>query len=155
MIITQATKKDLSQILELQYRAYESEAIRYNDFTIPPMTQSLAQIEEEANYSVIIKATIDETVVGSVRAKANNNSCEIGRLIVDPTFQGQGIGTKLLLKIEEYFPNISYFNLFTGTESKDNIRLYKKNGYIEYKTEILNDRISLIFLQKKHNPSMP
>ena len=52
----------------------------------------------------------------------------------------------LLLKIENYFPDINHFELFTGTESEENIRLYKKNGYIENKSKILNDHISLIFL---------
>jgi hypothetical protein len=52
----------------------------------------------------------------------------------------------LLLKIENYFPDINHFELFAGTESEENIRRYKKNGYIENKSKILNDHVSLIFL---------
>ncbi len=149
MKISKANQQDLSQILELQYKAYESEAVRYNDFKIPPMTQSLSQLKEEANHSVIIKALIDGKIIGSVRGKVDKNTCEIGRLIVDPNFQRKGIGTKLLLEIEKYFPNTNRFILFTGVESKSNIRLYKKNGYCEYKTKVLNDRITFVFLQKQ------
>ncbi len=39
-------------------------------------------------------------------------------------------------------------SLFTGIESKDNIRLYKKNGYIEHEIKVLNDHISLQYLIK-------
>ncbi len=38
---------------------------------------------------------------------------------------------------------------YKAYESEENIRLYKKNGYIEYKIKKLNDQISLVFLQKR------
>ena len=42
-----ALKTDLEQILDLQKEAYASEAQIYNDFTIPPLLQTLVDLENE------------------------------------------------------------------------------------------------------------
>ncbi len=61
MIIKKASHKDLSKILSLQYKAYESEAIRYNDYSIPPMTQTLTELNEEACSSTIIMRALHKS----------------------------------------------------------------------------------------------
>jgi ribosomal protein S18 acetylase RimI-like enzyme len=50
-------------------------------------------------------------------------------LIVDPNFQNQGIGTKLMKRVEELVDEKVTFKLFTGIKSKRNIHLYEKLGY--------------------------
>ena len=40
-MITKALYSDLEEILALQKLAYQSEAELYDDYTIPPLTQSL------------------------------------------------------------------------------------------------------------------
>ena len=47
MIIKRATIADAEEILSLQKLVYESEAEIYNDFTIPPLTQTLEEIKAE------------------------------------------------------------------------------------------------------------
>jgi len=56
MTITKAVKSDLQQILDLQYLAYQSEAVIYNDFTIPPLTQPLSEVEQEYKKGIFLKA---------------------------------------------------------------------------------------------------
>jgi len=46
-IITSAKIEDAEAILSLQKRAYESEAKLYNDWGIPPLTQSLDSLKAE------------------------------------------------------------------------------------------------------------
>ena len=48
----------------------------------------------------------------------------IGKLIVAPEMQGRGIGTKLLMEIENVYPDKRY-EIFTSSESDKNIRLYE------------------------------
>lgn len=43
MIIERASLEDAKEILELQKLAYVSEAEIYNDYSIPPMMQTLDQ----------------------------------------------------------------------------------------------------------------
>lgn len=45
--VTAADRSDLAQILSLQKEAYVSEAEIYDDYSIPPLQQSLEDIEGE------------------------------------------------------------------------------------------------------------
>jgi ribosomal protein S18 acetylase RimI-like enzyme len=150
MKISKAESNDLSIILKLQYIAYEKEAIRYNDFSIPPLKQTLEELIKESKNSIILKATEDDIIIGSVRGSSHEQVCKIGRLIVHPDFQRQGIGSKLLSGIERLFSEVETFELFTGSDSEDNIRLYEKSGYTEFKRKKLTDKIDLVFLHKSN-----
>lgn len=149
MEIKKADLKDAEKILDIQKSAYLSEAKRYNDFGIAPLRQTLEEIEKEFSSHVILKAMAQSSLVGSVRARALEDTCHIGRLIVLPDYQGRGIGGSLLREIEKYFPGIKRFELFTGDRSMGNLRLYEKHGYKQYKSEFLNNNITLVFMEKK------
>ncbi|MDR0627968.1 MAG: GNAT family N-acetyltransferase [Bifidobacteriaceae bacterium] len=56
---------------------------------------------------------------------------ELGRLVVAPDRQGNGIGTRLALHAERVFPEVMEIRLFTGEQSLANIRLYCRLGYRE------------------------
>ncbi len=103
MIIEKATVSDAEEILLLQKLVYKSEAEIYHDFNIPPMTQTLKDIRDDFERQVFLKATVNEKMIGSVRAFAQEETCHVGRLIVHPDFQNQGIGTKLMNEIESLF----------------------------------------------------
>ncbi len=147
--ISDASTKDADAILVLQKLAYRSEAKLYNDFSIPPLTQSIESLLEEFSKSIILKATAGDRLVGSVRAVKNGSKCSIGRLIVHPGMQGQGIGSKLLQSIEDRFKGISKFELFTGSRSEANIRLYQRHGYRIVRTQPLSQTVSITFLEKR------
>lgn len=152
--IARATAEDADAILALQKRAYESEAHLYNDWTIPPMTQTIASLLIEISDSTVLKCEAAGTIVGSVRAMLKGGVCQIGRLIVEPSLQGRGIGSALLAKIESEFPRATTFELFTGTKSDGNLRLYRRFGYKETVIKVLSPHVSLIFMSK-HGNSCP
>ena len=109
MIIALAEKEDLGQILELQKLAFRSQAEIYNDYSIPPLIQTLEDIEQDFLTQTYLKAVINKKIIGSVRGYEDNNKCYIGRLIVHPAFQNQGYGTKLMAKIELIFRNVERY----------------------------------------------
>jgi len=148
MIIERANKADLREILALQKLAYQSEADLYNDHSIPPLTQTIEGIEDNFRSHIFLKATISGKIIGSVRAFVSQDTCYIGRLIVDPDFQNQGIGTKLLEAIEGQFNNVKRFELFTGYRSERNIHLYEKNGYREFRREQVSKKLMMVFMEK-------
>ena len=92
LTIERAAAPDLPEILTLQKLAYQSEAELYHDFSIPPLTQTREEIEEEFRQKVFLKAVSGGKIVGSVRAEAQGETCYIGRLIVLPEYQNRGIG---------------------------------------------------------------
>ena len=147
--ILQASKNDLHEILALQKQAYQSEAILYNDYTIPPLTQTLEAIQNEFTKSVFLKAVFEGKIIGSVRVSIENNRCKIGKLIVSPELQRRGIGSSLMRHVESMFPSVDSFELFTGSKSVNNLYLYEKLGYTAYKQERLSPQVTIVFLQKK------
>ena len=153
MMIMKAELDDLPAILALQKLCYQSEAQLVNDFSIPPLKQTLEGITEDFHTGIILKAATPDKpddIIGSVRGRLCGNTLYIGRLIVHQACQNQGIGTKLLLEMEALYPDARY-ELFTSDRSSKNLFLYVKNGYKEFKREALNEVVDLVFLEKYAN----
>ena len=147
MEIIKATENDLSVILELQKLAYQSEAELVGDYSISPLTQTLAGIKDDFKNGIFLKAVENNEIIGSVRVRFSENTLYIGRMIVSPVQQNKGIGTALLRAAEALYPNAKY-ELFTSEKSERNLHLYKKNGYKEFKREPMNDNANFVFLEK-------
>ncbi len=148
MVFRRAETKDLKQILILQHLAYQSEAERYNDYTIQPLTQTLEDVEQEFLHGILLKAVDDDgIIIGSVRCAADEKTCYVGKLMVHPEYQGKGIGSGLLLEIEKACPRPSY-ELFAGSRSIKNIRLYEKMGYVRYKETAGSADFKFVYLEK-------
>ena len=155
MTIEGAVVEDAGEILRLQKLAYQSEARIYSDYTIPPLVQTSEDIEADFHSHVFLKALANGAVVGSVRARMDRGSCLIGRLIVHPDVQNQGIGTKLLKSIEGCFKNAERFELFTGHKSERNLHLYRKLGYRIFRREKISGRLTLVYLEKFNQGERP
>ncbi len=103
MLITTAELKDLQEILDLQYLAYQSEAKLHNNFTIQPLTKH----------------------------------------------QGNGIGSQLLLAIEQCYPECRY-ELFTSEKSTQNLKFYESKGYHRFMEKLVTPELKLIYLSKNN-----
>lgn len=148
MIIENALISDLEEILALQKLAYLSEAEICNDFSIPPLLQTIEDIKSEYAYKTFLKAVDSGKIIGSVRANLQDGTCYIGKLIVHPDYQNRGIGTALMNSIENCFKGCKRYELFTGKKSVKNIYLYNKLGYRIYKEEKISEKLTLVSLEK-------
>lgn len=148
MKIIKAEPADLPGILALQYLAYQSEAKLHNDPDIPPLRQTLEEVACELDNGIILKA-VDEynVIIGSVRGYAEDGTFYIGKLIVRPDMQGQGIGTKLMHEIEVLSP-CNRYELFTSIKSVRNIKLYERLGYRRFKTVAEEDGLEFVYMEK-------
>ncbi|MBX2840200.1 MAG: GNAT family N-acetyltransferase [Flammeovirgaceae bacterium] len=151
MKIIIAEKEDLESILELQKTCYFEEAELYDDFSIPPLIQTLESIELDFENEKFLKVESNGQIVGSVRGSFDSHTCKIGRLIVKKEFRNQGLGTKLMKRIESQFDDVKRFELFTGHKSEKNLSLYVKLGYSEFHKKRINEKLELIFLEKNNN----
>lgn len=140
-------ESDLPDILALQRLAFQETARRYNDFKIPPLLQTLGELTEESKSFVILKAVVENKIVGSVRACEKDDYCYIGRLIVHPDFRNKGIGRQLMAAIESRF-DVQRYELMTGNLDEKNRALYSKLGYTVFKTEKISDNVQLIHMEK-------
>ena len=149
MIIEKAKVEDAEEILKLQKLAYLSEAEIYDNYTIPPLTQTLEEIRDDFKRQLFLKVTLDGQIIGSVRARLEDETCFIGRLIVHPHHQNRGTGTRLMHEIEARFRQAERFELFTGYRSERNLHLYNKFGYRVFRTEPITDNLKLVHLEKQ------
>ena len=143
-----ATIEDAEELLALQKLCFQNEAALYKDNNIPPLTQTLADLQQEFASSHVLRIVLDGKIIGSVRAKLAADTCHIGRLIVHPNYQGRGLGTRLMSAIEREFGAAKRFEIFTGTRSLTNLNLYAHLGYGEVRRVTVSAHLELVFLQK-------
>lgn len=146
--ITRASAGDLAEILELQKIAFISEAELYNNFSIEPLTQTYDSISADFKEYIFLKAVYGNKIIGSVKGRQTYDFCWIGKLIVHPEFQNNGLGKRLMLQIEKEFPNPKQFQLCTGYKSFKNIKMYESLGYIKAEELITDDKTPGIHLVK-------
>lgn len=128
--------------------AYQSEAKLLNNFTIPPLKQTLQEIQSEYDKGTILKIIDDnDKIIGSVRGYTENGTLYIGKLFVHPSWQGKGIGTELLKEIERLCPH-NHCELYTSSKSTNNLRLYEQVGYKMFKEQEISPELTFIYLEK-------
>jgi len=144
-----ATEQDLDQILRLQKRAFSGQALIYNDFNLPALTQTLDDLKKELTSKMIYKVTVEGKIIASIRCGITDRILHIEKLIVDPDLQNRGIGTQIMHALEKrYAFAVDRYVLFTGHKSARNLHLYRKLGYKEIRQEPLNANCSLIVMEK-------
>ena len=147
-VILTAERDDLPEILRLQYLAYQSEAALFGSKDIPPLKQTIEELTAEYEDGMILKAVNpQQSIIGSVRARAQNGTVLIGKLMVHPDYRRRGLGSKLLEEIAQKFPE-QRCELFTSTRSKDNILLYQRRGYRQFKTETVDEKLQFVYMEK-------
>lgn len=147
MIIEKADKKDLQNILEIQYMAFRKEAEEFNDFEIEPLKQTVEALEEEFQKFTFLKA-VDENgnIIGSTRGYVENETSYVGKTFVHPDFQGKGIGTQLIKSLE-YINKAPRYEISGSIRCPQNISLYEHLGFVRF-NEITTENNGFIYLEK-------
>jgi len=146
--IARAEAEDAAEILDLQKLAYRSEAQLYDDWTLPPLTQTLESYARR-DFARGGAQGGARRADRRLRARARERRrLPVGRLVVRPQLQGRGIGTQLMEQIEREFPQTRRLSCFTGARSAGNIRLYERLGYVRAREKVLSPAITLVFMEK-------
>ena len=91
MEIQRAEYNDIEEILDLQYKAFITQARKTRDYSIEPLHQTVSNVQEEFDNGLILKATDDEgKIFGSVRSVTEDNTVHISKLFVDPKLKNCG-----------------------------------------------------------------
>ena len=148
MIIQPARQQDLPEILALQKTAFAAEAQLVNDWNIPPLTQTLDELADDWRKGIMLKAVNEGgPIIGTVRGHMAPDGFYIGRLAVQPQWQGRDCGSALLeAMIARAEPN--RLVLFTSTKSERNLRLYERFGFKPFKKSTTATGVTLVWLEK-------
>lgn len=140
---------DAGEVLTLQRAAFVSEAQIYGDPDMPVLTQTLDEVRVELAENLGCVAVRDARIVGAARARSDGALLLIGRIAIAPDQQGEGIGSMLLAALEDRGreAGCTEAELFTGSLSEANLRLYEREGYRESE-RVPGDGSDQIFLRK-------
>jgi GNAT superfamily N-acetyltransferase len=142
--------EDAGEVLTLQRAAFVQEALIYDSVQMPPLTQTLDEVEAELVENLGCVAIEHGRMIGAVRARSDDGLLLIGRLAIAPDKQGFGVGTQLLEAVEGRGreSGCREAELFTGSLSEANLRLYERAGYRETTRVDGDDGIQQVFLRK-------
>lgn len=130
--VVRLTPADAGEVLTLQRAAYVPEARHYRDLDLPPLVETLDDLRAVLAAPTTIALGIRDAgrLVAAVRLRLDDAVAHLGRLVVAPDRQGEGLGSTLLAACEGALPpQVHEVRLFTGADSAPTIRLYERFGY--------------------------
>lgn len=146
--IARISEADAGEVMTLQRAAFVSEAQIYGSADMPPLTQTLEEVRAELRAGDGLTARIDGRLVGAIRFVEKEDLLLIGRIAIAPDLQGEGIG-RALLEAAERSSSAAEAELFTGSLSEANLRLYLSCGYEERERVPDGDGSAQVFLRKR------
>jgi len=152
IVLSRITPEDAGEVLTVQRAAFVSEALIYGTADMPPLVQTLEELEAELRDADGWVARIDGRLVGAIRTREESDLLLIGRIAIAPDQQGSGIG-RALLEAAESHSGAAEAELFTGSLSEANIRLYEHCGYVETQRVDQGEGIQEVFLRKRMRPA--
>jgi ADP-ribose pyrophosphatase YjhB (NUDIX family)/GNAT superfamily N-acetyltransferase len=159
--IRDARADDLGELITLQRAAFLAEAHIYGHPRMPPMVETVEEVRQVlADPSVrVFVAEVDRPrprIVGSVRATNGGAITGVGRLATAPDLLGRGIASRLLQQVHDLpEPSTQAFELYTGTLSTGNHRLYAAHGYLPHHTFVDAEGIDVIVMHRPVLVSAP
>ena len=121
---------DAGELLTLQRACWLQEEWDNPGVDIPALGESFEDVQAWVARDTVLVARSGGRLVGAVRGARDDDTWEIGRVMVAPDLQGQGLGRRLLAAMEAAAPaGVTTYALFTGAGSARNQRMYKKAGY--------------------------
>jgi tRNA (guanine37-N1)-methyltransferase len=128
--IRPAVPADAGEILTLQRACWMQEQQANPEAWVPALHESLDDVRRWLPDWTVLTMRRAGRLVGGARARLDGDVWDIGRLMVAPDLQGQGLGRVLFEAIEAAAPAAATsYALFTGAGSTDNLRFYKRAGY--------------------------
>ena len=120
-------------------------------------TQTLDEVESELQENLGVVAFDGARMIGALRARVDGDLLLVGRIAIAPDRAGEGIGSALLEAVERRGADAgaTEAELFTGSLSEANLRLYERLGYRETQRVPDGDGTAQVFLRKRLDVGAP
>ncbi len=138
MVLVQAEKEQIKNIVEISKRAFLSDVfVGSNEAGGPPEYDSVAWHESMRADGHLLQAMEDGMLVGAAILFWHEtvNILYVGRIFIDDVYHKKGYGIALMHCIEHIYPQVKEICLETPIWNVRTNSFYKKLGYIEQKRE--------------------
>lgn len=129
MLLDLADRATADEVLSLQRRAYRVEAELIGSDGIPPLRETLEELQ--ASGETFLGAFVEGRLTGAVSWKLENGTLDLHRLVVDPSQFRGGIGTALVRAAFGAEPAAERAIVQTGVDNEPARRLYLREGFTE------------------------
>lgn len=154
--LLRANTDDAKELHAMQIKSFRELLDKYQDFDTSPGNESVEKVEtrlkQEFTYFYFI--CVGQQKAGAIRIvdkKETGKNKRISPIFVLPEFQGQGIAQKAIQLCEKIHGNENW-ELETILQEPGNCHLYEKMGYWQTgKTEVINERLTLVFYEKRRS----
>ncbi|HEY7094312.1 MAG TPA: GNAT family N-acetyltransferase [Ktedonobacterales bacterium] len=145
MTIRPATQGDTAQIVRLVYAAY----VKYLDRMEKPPAPMLADYTELIAHSDVYVLASRTEIAGVLVIEARDQTLLIENVAVDPAFQGQGLGQRLMVFAERYAREreLREVRLYTNEVMAENLAFYQRLGFEEVERRV-DGGYRRVFLRK-------
>ncbi|MDE7176779.1 MAG: GNAT family N-acetyltransferase [Lachnospiraceae bacterium] len=152
--LSRANIDNAKEIHSMQVEAFKELLEKYQDFDTNPGNESVERVEArlKQDFTFYYFICVGQQKVGAIRIvdqKEVGSNKRISPLFILPEFQGKGIAQEAIRLCEELHGKGNW-ELDTILQEPKNCHLYEKMGYRQTgKTEVTNERLTLIFYEKK------
>ena len=151
--LIKAKFEDADTILQMQKVAFAELYEKYHDTETSPATEKYENIffrfnQPETTYYFIMADNVKVGVIRVVDHKDGVTRKRISPIFIMPEYRNKGCAQQAIAEAERIHGKNNW-KLDTILQEKGNCYLYEKLGYHQIgKTEIINDKMSILFYEK-------
>jgi ribosomal protein S18 acetylase RimI-like enzyme len=135
------------QIHTVQVAAYKIESVLIDYHNIPPLLESVEDIQTSGERFLAYWCA--DNLMGVLSFERQRDVVEICRLAVAPEATRRGIGSQLLTFLEENEEGCHFLRVSTAERNVPAVKLYEKQGYHIQNRRQLPDGLWLVELAKE------
>ncbi|KAF4446593.1 hypothetical protein F53441_9774 [Fusarium austroafricanum] len=148
--LTRAQPSDIPSIKAMVDAAYSKYIPRIGK-PPRPMTVDYTSLLTSTTHSIFTLRSADEIVGALVlNHEPGADRIKVENVVIDPSAQGRGYGGVLMRYAEDFAKarGCKALNLFTNVKMFENLGLYKKMGFVEYKRGV-EDGYERVYFRKE------
>jgi ribosomal protein S18 acetylase RimI-like enzyme len=119
---------DAAELLALQRRAYRVEAALIGSEKIPPLRETLAQLQSCGETFLV--ARVDGALAAAISWRYADDVLDVHRLFVDPCHFRRGLASALLRSATQAEPAARRVIVQTGAANAPAVRFYEREGFV-------------------------
>lgn len=134
------------RILEIQQAAYAIEAALIGSSDIPPLYETLEQLQQTSEK--FYGAYADGVIGGAISYRLDAETLDIYRLMVHPDYFRRGIASALLETVLSLHPEVPRCIVATGSLNEPAKSLYRRHGFAEVGTREVQTGLVITLFEK-------